>query len=274
MARAAGTADDLGQRKELILDWLERDGRVHVAQLAESCAVSEVTIRKDLQELESLSLLKRVHGGAIVAKRSKYNLSLGDKIGRLSASKLAIATAALAYIRDGDTLILDAGSTTLALARLLRGRLRGLTIVTNSLPVIAELSHGGDFELISLGGVVREHSLAMIGPLTVAGLSRLHADIAFLGATGLTLERGVCTPNIIEAETKAAMVEAATERIALVDHSKIGQASLAPFASLAKLHRLVTDRPLPNGYSEHCQEIGLAVDVADRSLDTDVTLVK
>jgi DeoR/GlpR family transcriptional regulator of sugar metabolism len=263
LANAAGL--DLGERKASILERLERDGRVQVAELAASLGVSEVTVRKDLKELESLSLLKRVHGGAVVARRSKYNLSLGDKIGSLSASKLAIAEAALAFVHDGDTLILDAGSTTLALARLLPGRVRGLTIVTNSLPIIAELFQVPDFELISLGGAVRQHSLAMIGPLTVAGLQRLHADRAFLGATGVTLERGLCTPNIVEAETKAAMVEAATERIALVDHSKFGQASLAPFASLKKLDRLITDRPLPDDYATYVRGLGVEVSIASKA---------
>lgn len=242
---------ELGERKALALELLERHGRVYVKELATTFNISEVTVRKDLQELEQLSLLKRVHGGAVSAHRSKYNLSLGDKIGRLSSSKLAIAAAALPLIHDGDTIILDAGSTVLALARLLPGRVRGLTIVTNSLPVIAELSQVAGFELISLGGSLRQHSLALIGPLTVASLEKLHADQAFLGATGATTERGLCTPNIIEAETKAAMVSAASERIALVDHSKIGQASLAPFAPWSKIERLISDAPPAEDFVSH-----------------------
>lgn len=260
---ATQSAFNLTARQQEILERLEQQGRVEVAALAQALGVSEVTVRKDLQELESLSLLKRVHGGAVLAHRSKYNLSLGDKIGKESAAKLAIAREALKLIHDGDTLILDAGSTTLALARLLLGRFQGLTIITNSLPIIAELSRSGRFELISLGGMVRLHSLAMIGPLTVASLKRLHADRAFLGATGVTLERGLCTPNIIEAETKAAMVAAATERVALVDHSKIGEASLAPFASWEEIHHLISDRPLPEAFAKTLTERGLSLSIAE-----------
>jgi DeoR/GlpR family transcriptional regulator of sugar metabolism len=252
----------LNDRQEAILALLERDGRVRVADLALELAVSDVTIRKDLQELERLSLLRRIHGGAVTAHRSKFNLPIGDKIGRLTVDKLAIAEAALQLIHEGDTIILDAGSTTLALARLLPGRIGGLTVVTNSLTVIAELSQFDDFDVISLGGTVRHHSLAMIGPLTVASLTKLHADLAFLGATGASLKHGLCTPNIIEAETKAGMVEAAAEAIALVDHTKIGQASLAPYAAWTDVARLVTDLPLPADFAERIGSLGVAVTVA------------
>ena len=250
---------ELRGRRQQILEMLERDGQVSVTDLAQQLQVSDVTIRKDLQELEELSFLRRVHGGAVPAHRSKYNLALGDKISRLAATKTAIAHEALQFIHDGDTLILDAGSTVLALARLLPGRFRGLTVVTNSLPVIAELSEHGDFDLVSLGGTVRLHSLAIIGPLTVHSLRKLHADRVFVGATGATLERGLSTPNFIEAETKAAMIDAAHECIALLDGTKVGAASLAPFASWEQVHHLVTDAPLPTRVQDHLAEMNVQV---------------
>ncbi|ADI14360.1 DeoR/GlpR family DNA-binding transcription regulator [Truepera radiovictrix] len=253
----------LTERQQAILERLERSGRVSVAELSRELGVSEVTTRKDLQELEERSLLKRVYGGAVAAHRSKYNLSLGDKVGHLALNKQRIAEAALALIHDGDTLILDAGSTTLALARLLPGRRRGLTIITNALPILAELSSAEGFELISLGGLVRSHSLAMIGPQTVANLRALHADRAFLGATGVTLRGGLSTPNLIEAETKAAMVAAAESCAALVDHSKVGSSSLAPFAPWEALDVFVTDAPLPRDLSEHLRACGVRVICAE-----------
>lgn len=247
----------LNPRQEAVLERLERDGRVEVSELAVALEVSTVTIRKDLQQLERLSLLHRVHGGAVGARRSKYNLSLGDRVGRRAIDKLAIARAALALIHDGDTVILDAGSTTLALARLLPGRVQGVTVVTNSLPVIAELSGAHEFDLVALGGMVRQHSLATIGPLTVASLGRLHADTAFLGATGVSLDQGLCTPNIIEAETKAAMVSASSRRVAVVDHGKLGHTSLAPFAPWEVVDQVVTDRPLPEPFRERFEQVGV-----------------
>lgn len=254
----------LKERQTEILERLESAGRVQVSELAKTLSVSDVTVRKDLQELERLSLLKRVHGGAVTAHRSKYNLSLGDKLGRLGVEKLAIATAALEVIHEGDTIILDAGSTTLALARLLPGNFGGLTVVTNSLPVIAELSRYDDFEVISLGGMVRSHSLAMIGPLAVASLAKLHADLAFLAATGASIEHGLSTPNIIEAETKSAMTSAASRVVALVDHSKIGQASLAPYAGWEQVSTLISDQALPDPLAAHLASSGVEVAVACR----------
>ncbi len=249
-------------RQQGILERLEGAGRVSVAELAEVLDVSDVTIRKDLQDLEEHSLLKRVHGGAVAARRSKYNLSLGYKLTRLSENKRLIAEAALTLVHDGDTLILDAGSTALALARLLPQYRRGLTIVTGSLPVITELAAVPDFELIILGGGVRKHSLSTFGPLSVANLARLEVDTAFLGADGASTERGLSTPDFSVAETKAAMVRAAKTCVVLVDHSKLDQGSLAAFARWEEVQTLVTDAALPEPFATYVQEAGVEVIVA------------
>ncbi len=253
----------LSSRQLEILEQLERFPRVDVNDLANILNVSEVTIRKDLQELETLSFLKRVHGGAVSAHRTKWNPSMENRLEVKSSSKVAIAKAALDFIRDGDTLILDAGTTTLALARSLRGRKRNLTIITNSLPVMAELSNT-DFEMVALGGMLRQHSLAMIGPMTVNNLEKLHADMAFIGATSASLERGLCTPNIIEAETKAAMVKAASDCIALIDNSKVGQASLAPFAKWSDIHTLITDETIDTKFVHSLQQQNVSVVIAQK----------
>jgi DeoR/GlpR family transcriptional regulator of sugar metabolism len=243
----------LTPRQESILGFLESEGRVSVAELAQTLQVSEVTVRKDLQDLEELSFLKRVHGGAVTAHRVKYNLSLTDKVGRQASEKALMAAAAVKLISDGDSIILDAGTSTLALARLLPGRRQGLTIITNSLPVIVELGPVADFEVIALGGTIRPHSLALIGPLTVASVSRLHADLVFMSATGIDLGRGISTANIVESETKAAMMRAGTERVVLADHTKLGIVSLAPFATWGEIDCLVTNRPLPSEFNEVLQ---------------------
>lgn len=240
---------DMSERQLAILAQLEATGRVVVADLATAHEVSDVTIRKDLQDLEQQSLLKRVHGGAVVTHRSKWNPSIVRRHRHGGPAKAAIAEAAMRYVRDGDTIILDAGTSMLALARRLGGRVRNLTVITNSFPVVAELADEAEIDLISLGGTVRPHSLAMIGPLTVAGLDRLHADVVFLGATGAEPDRGLCTPNLIEAETKAAMVRSATRRVALVDHDKIGEASLAPFCGWNDVDVLITDVPVPERFA-------------------------
>lgn len=254
---------DLPARHRAILERLEDAGEVVVAELSASLAVSDVTIRKDLRDLERQSLLKRVHGGAVRTHRSKWNPPMVAREGSNAHAKGAIAAAALRFVSDGDTLILDAGSSTLALARALRGRAANLTIITNSFPVVAELSDEPGCELITLGGSVRPHSLATIGPLAVAGLERLHADVVFLGATGADEERGLCTPNLIEAEVKAAMVRSATRRVALVDGSKIGAANLAPYCAWEQLDALVTDVPVPADFARRLVAAGVELVVAE-----------
>lgn len=257
----------LTERQRAILARLDREGSVVVAELARVLGVSDVTIRKDLHELERLSLLRRVHGGAELAHRSKWNPSIGTRLDRHPGAKAAIARAALAFVHDGDTVLLDAGTSTLALARRLRGGPGSLTVVTNSVPIVAELAQHDDIEVVALGGLVRGHSLAMIGPLTVAALARVHADVAFLGATGVSPRRGLCTPNLIEAETKAAMVRSADRCVALVDASKLAGASLAPFCAWAELAALITDRPVPPPLADVLHEHGVRVIVAAAPAD-------
>ncbi len=256
---------DVSDRQQVILARLEATGRVLVAHLACDLRVSAVTIRKDLQDLEQRSLLERVHGGAIATHRSKWNPSIARRFGHSGVAKAAMAEAALPFVRDGDTIILDAGTSTLALARLLRGRAKNLTVITNSVVIVAELVDEAGIELISLGGAVRPHSLAMIGPLTVANLERLHADVVFLGATGASAARGLCTPNLVEAETKAAMVRSAAEHVALVGRSKIGEASLAPYCSWRELDVLITDAPLSASFERVLAAADVELMMAERS---------
>jgi DeoR family transcriptional regulator, fructose operon transcriptional repressor len=137
------------------------------------------------------------------------------------------------------------------------------SFITNNLPIMVELSNSG-FDLVMLGGMLRQHSLAMIGPLTVSSLSELHADIVFVGATAASQERGLCTPNIIEAETKTAMINAASERVALIDHTKVGQASLAPFAQWSDIHTLITDEEKDNTFMSYMQHQAVKLVVAKK----------
>jgi DeoR family transcriptional regulator of aga operon/DeoR family fructose operon transcriptional repressor len=238
-----------GRRRSTIIDLLERQRAVSVDELSSRFAVSEVTIRKDLKQLEQRGLLERVHGGAVFAPRVLYNPSFKEKEHLRSRAKLAIAELALTRIHDGESIILDGGSTTLALARLLQRRRRHVVVITNSIPVALELA-GSSFDVLLLGGHLRHHSLAMIGPATVETLRAYHADVAFLGATGVDVERGFTTPNALEAETKAAMARSSTRTVVLADASKLGRVTLARFADLADVDELVTDASAPPEFVE------------------------
>ena len=228
------------QRRGLIIETLEARGQVLVEGLALEFGVSLVTIRKDLAELEARGLLHRTHGGASWAHRSLFNPSFREKAHLQQAEKRAIARATLELIEEGDSLILDAGSTTHALARAMKKKFRHLHIITNSVPIALELSETG-WELLLLGGSVRHHSQALIGPATVRALEPYFADKAIVSATGASLEHGLTTPNDLEAQTKRAIIRAAGQVIGMVDSSKLGRVTLASFAALGELSALVTD---------------------------------
>jgi DeoR family transcriptional regulator of aga operon/DeoR family fructose operon transcriptional repressor len=228
------------ERRARIIAQLEARGEIAVDALAQGFGVSLVTVRKDLAELEARGLLHRTHGGAQWAHRSLFNPSFREKSQLQLLEKRAIAHAALELIEEGDSLILDAGSTTLALAQLLKTRFRRLHVLTNAVPVALELADSG-LEVLLLGGAMRAHSMALIGPATVRSLESYHVDKAFVSATGVSHAHGLTTPNDLEAHTKRAMVRASDTIIALADHTKLGRSTLASFARLHELERLVTD---------------------------------
>jgi DeoR family transcriptional regulator of aga operon/DeoR family fructose operon transcriptional repressor len=245
------------ERRSRIIELLERRGSVAVDELAETFAVSLVTVRKDLSELEARGLLHRTHGGATYAHKSLFNPSFREKLHLQQAEKAAVARLALEFIEEGDSVILDAGTTTLLLAQIMKTRLRSVYVITNSVPVALELGETG-WEILLTGGQVRHHSMALIGPATVRTLEGYHADKAFVSATGVSARRGYTTPNPYEAETKRAMIAAVDTVYALVDSSKLGLSTLASFAALGEVDVLLTDAKAPEGFLREMDRQGLA----------------
>lgn len=247
-------------RHRRILLLLENEGNVKVDKLSEHFEVSQVTIRKDLAELEEQGLLERTYGGAVYSQRSRFNVSFLEKLQIEAPRKDAIAQLALNYIHEGDTIILDAGSTTLSLARALQGKFRSLYVITNSVPAALELSRAG-YEILLVGGQVRNHSLALIGPVAVKTLESFHADRAFLGTSGVTLAHGHSTPNPLDAEVKQAMMRSADETYVLTDSSKFGHACLASFAKLSEMHLTLTDSGIPPEFREAFEKLGIGLSI-------------
>ncbi len=254
------------QRRSRIIELLEQRGSVAVEALSQQFTVSLVTIRKDLSELETRGLLHRTHGGATWAHRSLFNPSFREKVYLQQAEKQAIAGAALRLIEEGDSLILDAGSTTQTLARVIKKRFRHLHVITNSTPIALELADTG-WEILLLGGQVRHHSMALIGPATVRALETYHADKAFMCATGVSLRHGYTTPNDLEAQTKRAMIAAVDRVIAVVDSSKLGRATLSSFAEPDRVSLLLTDWNAPKDFLTAMAGQGLPVTVAAPEVD-------
>jgi DeoR family fructose operon transcriptional repressor len=248
------------ERKQRILRVLEEREAVRVSDLSEVLRVSEASVRRDLRDLEDAGFLKRTHGGAVGLQAATFEPSLSQKEDQYRPEKAAIARRAVEMIQEGEVVILDAGSTTLAIARLLKSR-HHITVVTNSLSVASELA-GSQVELLVAGGSLRPPTRALVGPVAENALAGLHADRLFLGANGIDLRKGVTTPNLIEAQTKRAMVESAREVVVVADHSKVGRVTFGGVCSLDRVRALITDDASPPAFVQALENQGVKVYLA------------
>ena len=254
-------------RREQILKLLEKTGILNVGELADRFALSVVTIRKDLDDLASEGLLQRTFGGAVFSNRSLFNSSFREIARQHGQQKHAIATAALEYIHDGDTVILDAGTTTLALAQLLREQVKSVFIITCSVPAVLELSSAG-YDILLLGGMVRNSSLALLGGEALTILERYHADKAFLGSSGFTAKRGHGTLNGEHAQIKEAIIRASEQTYVLVDSSKYGHNCLSSFTHLRDVALTITDSQLTRSKQKALENAGAKLRIADLDVGT------
>jgi DeoR family fructose operon transcriptional repressor len=247
------------QRQQRILEILRTEQFVRVSELSRVLNSSVASIRRDLQALEAASLLRRTHGGAANHLMTGFELSLAQKEDRFESEKAAIALLAASLVEDGETVMLDAGSTTLQIAKQLKHR--NIKIVTNAVNIAQELS-SSHAEVIVTGGMLRLNTLAMVGPIAVATLAGLYVDKLFLATTGLDLKRGLTSPNVTEAHTKRAMLDSAAEVILVTDHSKIGRIAFTQVCSLERINCLITDAGAPIEFIQDLDKLGVKVKLA------------
>ena len=252
------------ERHRTIVTLALRYDRVSVADLATRFDVTTETIRRDLDVLDKRGILRRVHGGAVVAENvALIETALTEREPAFVAQKTRIAEAALAYLpQAGSSVILDAGTTIGRLAAAIPpGALS--TVVTNSVPVAAQLaSANGGAQVHLLGGRVRGLTQATVGGETVAALGRLRCDVAFIGTNGVSMGHGFSTPDPDEAAVKEAIVAAARRSIVLADSSKIGVELLVTFAPLAAIDVLITDADISARDRADLTNAGIEVVVA------------
>jgi len=246
------------ERRRAILEILNREGRVLVLDLAKRFATSQVTIRKDLEDLHAHGLIHRTHGGALPAREGALeDPTLREKEKLHRKEKLRIAEAAARLVQEGQVVILDSGTTTTAIARALR-HFQNLTIVTNAVNIAAELS-GTAVEVILTGGTLRKNSFSLVGPIAEETLHRLNADLLFLGVDGFDVQYGLSTPNLLEAKVNRVMVEVAKRTVAACDSSKFGRRSLSLIAPPQALHEVITDRGAPKSDVKTLKKAGIEV---------------
>lgn len=232
------------QRQEMILDEVRTTGGARVSELVDRLGVSDMTVRRDIEVLAGRGLVTRVHGGATVAGSSVEEPGFAAKSTLHTAAKQAIAAAAVTLVEPGASVALSAGTTTHAVATALLG-VAGLTVVTNSLRVAEVLYESGREDLtVVLTGGERTPSDALVGPIAVSALRRLHVDWLLMGVHGMDAAAGFTTPNLVEAETNRALVRSARRVAVVADNSKWGVVGLSTIATLDEVDVVVTDSEL------------------------------
>jgi DeoR family fructose operon transcriptional repressor len=246
------------ERQMQILSHLHEHKRASVSELCKRFGVSPATIRRDLKELEDAGLLKRTHGGAISLEHVGFEPSFQEKEDQYREEKRRIAIRAASMIREGETVLLDAGTTTWALARELT-QFQQLTVVTNSVFVIRELAGHPSIELLCVGGTVRGTTQSMVGPVAEQTLKTIRVDKAFIGTNGVEPDAGLTTPHLLEAQVKKAMIRSAKQVVLLSDSDKAGKVTFAQFAPVEAVDVWITDTGVPEALAERILEKGVRV---------------
>jgi DeoR family transcriptional regulator, fructose operon transcriptional repressor len=250
------------ERQQSILTQARSQGSVDVEALSSGLEVSAETIRRDLKTLERAGQVRRVHGGAIPTERLTFEPALAQRDHVMTAAKQAIAERALEEVPEEGALLIDAGSTTRRFAQVLPDD-RALTVVTNSPAIGLSLAHRDDITVMLLGGRVRKKTLATVDDWAVQAVSRVHVDVAFVATNGLSVPRGLTTPDPAEANIKRAMIASARRVVVLADHTKIDEDYFARFGDLSDIDLLVTDAGLSDAAKAQLTQAGLAVARAD-----------
>ena len=250
------------ERRQRVLDSLAQRGFMALADLAQITQASESTIRRDLDYFEEKGLLRRTHGGAIFLSDKETLPPFEDRSGLRLDEKRATARLAASRIQDGDSVLLDGGTTTLEVARFLVGR--PVQIVTNSLPIahLFESNHATD--LVMLGGYVFPRTGVALGPLTVRMMEELHVHQTILSVGGITA-KGLFNSNLLLVETERAMMKCADEVVVVADHTKIGRQALAFLCKVSDVDTLIVDRGLSESQRALAEAQGVRLLVADET---------
>lgn len=249
-------------RRRLLLNRIAQQGFATLEDLVAHVGASESTIRRDLEALDLAGAIKRTHGGAVVSGDVRSMPALDDRVTAAPEEKVAIGRATAALVLDGDTVLLDGGTTTLEVARALIGR--PVQVVTNSLPIAQILAASKETDLILIGGYVYPRTGVAMGPIAMATMQGLRVRLVVMGAGGIVPE-GVYNSNSLLVETERAMMACGQETILVADGSKFGRLSLTRLCGLEDVSRIVTDAGLAPEYRELLETRGVPYLLAEEA---------
>lgn len=243
-------------RRRQLLDLISRRGFATLNELVDSLGVSPATVRRDLEALGQAGSIRRTHGGAVCSGELRLMPALEDRVTTMAVEKAAIGRAAADLVEDGESILLDGGTTTLEVARALVGR--PVQVVTNSLPIAGLLASSKDTDLILLGGYVYPRTGVAMGPLAIATMQGIRVRRAFLGAGGIMPE-GLYNSNVMLVETERQMMACGQEVVLVADRSKFGRLALSWLCALDAIDRIVVDEGLPGEYRALLDAAGVTI---------------
>lgn len=253
------------ERQNRIVELLQQEKTIKIKELAQLFDVSIITIRRDFDMLEEAGLIKKIYGGASLPENAgieSIQPFFSARIEKHRAEKLSIASAAAALVQNGDTIVLDIGTTCLEVARLLKKR-ANITVLTNSLPILNELV-GTNVTVYSLGGLLRSEELALCGSIATNSLSNFCVNKAFIGTGGITLENGLTNHNQDNARLCQAIVSRADQAILVADSSKFDKNAFAVIGPIECVDVIITDKGISQKYAEEIRQRGVELILAQR----------
>lgn len=246
------------ERRNYIIELLNKDGKVIIEDLAKELNVSEMTIRRDLQYLEEHKLITRTHGGAVLHNLLTEEIPYTKKAEQNIEEKQRIGLYASSLVEEGDIIILDAGTTNMEIAKGIVG-IKNLKVITNDLMIGAFLSRYDGIEVYCTGGIIQRDTGACLGTQAIEFLKNINADIAFVGASSIDIKRGITTPTMDKAQWKKEIINSAERAILVADSLKFGKVSFAKICPLNRFDLIITDTGISHGIREELEELDIEI---------------
>lgn len=249
------------ERRSMIMSILYDKKSILVQEAAETFGVTEETIRRDLKELEGQGLLNRIYGGAVLADDTKTEAPLKIREGINILGKDSIGRCAAELVNDGDTILLDASTSSLYVAKHIKNK-KGITVITNAERILIELSGCDDMTLISTGGILRSKSLSYVGHTAENAISAYYANKLFFSCKGFSPKRELTDSNEQESEMRKTMIRCSSQIIFLCDHTKFDKVGYVKTAKLTDINMIITDAPFPESWNEYLKSAPVQTEIA------------
>ena len=247
------------ERRQFIINIINKTGSIKAIDIAKMLGVSELTIRRDLDKLAKNELLKRTHGGAVNILSVGHEMKFDVQKEKYIEEKKRIALAASSLIEEGDVILIEAGTTGYQTALNIANRVK-LTIITNSCDLAVLLGRTNpDYKIIVSGGILNNDTRALVGPIADCAFKTTFVDKAFIGISGIDLEKGITAADPIEAQTKKNIIACAKQVIALADHSKIGHVAMNYVAPVQVINTFITDAEADEQFIGKLKELGIKI---------------